>query len=158
MRLHPDTRERSKRALRPQPQRRRWANPRRPECNPQPLPPIPASNQRYNTYLTVEHCPTELYTALQLLGHPKRYGIIEDAPVAPETPHNLQRQHRTVSSQGRWLHVAPTAPTGTVEPASSAKAAPRTAIQGARQPGEGAGRGVGGTREQGILAIAFFFP
>ena len=36
MKLHLDTRERSKRALCPQPQRRRWANPRRPKCNPAP--------------------------------------------------------------------------------------------------------------------------
>ena len=67
------------------------------------------------TYLTVEHCAAEPCTALQLLGHPKSYGIIEDAPLAPETPrapHNLQRQHRTASPPGQqWLQVALTAPT-----------------------------------------------
>ena len=97
---------------------------------PWPPLPIPASHQRYNTYLTVKHYPAEACTALQLLGHPKCYGIIEDAPVAPGTPHSLQRQHRTASPQGsRWLQLALTAPTGTAVPVSGAKAAPRTAMQ-----------------------------
>ena len=62
--------------------------------------PTTQKHQRYNTRLAVEHCPAEPCTALQLLGHPISYGIIEDSPVAPETPrvpHNLPGQW--------WLQV-----------------------------------------------------
>ena len=64
MRLHPETRERSKRALRPQPHRRRRAI-------DHGVAPTIQQHQRYNTYLAVGHCPTEPCTAQQLLGHPK---------------------------------------------------------------------------------------
>ena len=85
--MHPDTGERIKRALRPQPQWRRQANPQRPKpyMAPWPPPPIPVPHQRYGTYLAVKHVPAEPGNALQLLGYPKRDGVIEDAPVAPET-------------------------------------------------------------------------
>ena len=114
-------------------------------------------HQQYNAYHTVDtiHSPIlspTLKSALgtnalaprdKLLCHQKCYFITGDAPVAPKTlrfHHTLQVQHQTSSQQGpRGLQAASTAQTGTVEQASTTKAAPQTAIQPVRQQG-GEGR------------------
>ena len=153
MRLH-QGRERSNTSTAPTATTEAPGKPLGPEQQPgsQP-PPALVLQQQYNTYHTVEtmHFPTAsprpksalrtnaLTPPGQVLGQQKCYLITGDAPVAPETPrfhHTLQGQHQTSSQQGRrWLQVAPTAPTGTVEQASTAKVAPQITIQPARQPG-----------------------